>query len=108
MEEECLKPSWSEKQMRQRGEPPRKKAKRNLEGEEEGGEVEKGVEVIQEGEVQIEKEGDTDQPPERSPQSRKEMMKQKEERRKVWRLKKALGEKNKQERARKKRGKMGR
>ena len=65
--------------MRRRGKPPRKNARRDWEDEEDGGEAQKGGDEIQEGEARVKKEGDKDQSPGRDPQSRKEVMRRKEE-----------------------------
>ena len=50
MEEECPKPNWSDKQMRRRGEPPRKKLRRSPEEEGEGRESKERDEATKEGE----------------------------------------------------------
>ena len=62
LEEECPRPAWTAKQMRRRGEPPRKKIRRDEDDEEAEGGIEKAEAGVIEGgteagEVSAKKDG---------------------------------------------------
>ena len=103
----CPKPYWTEKQMRRRGEPQRKKMRReNLNGEEEGEEEKEDKENNKKMKTQVntqnyevKKEKATEKHQEKI--SIKAQRQLKAERRERWRIKKAIREKNRKERERK-------
>ena len=103
----CPKPYWTEKQMRRRGEPQRKKMRReNQNGEEEGEEEKEDKEINKKMKTKVntqnygaKKENATEEPQGKISMKAKRQLKT--ERRERWRIKKAIREKNRKERERK-------
>ena len=109
----CPKPYWTEKQMRRRGEPLRKRMRReSMEGKQrgrndKGDELSQGVEGRTQGSNKEDDGGKVGAPVLQNGRkegriSSKEQKLIKAERRERWKVKKAIREKNKKERERKK------
>ena len=111
----CPKPYWTEKQMRRRGEPQRKRMRRESMGEKQPGRNDKEEELCRETEGRTQEQNQEDEggkggepEPELQNGRREGRINTKEqkliraERRERWKVKKAIREKNKKERERKK------